>query len=74
LQAPYHTYKQEDASPLAPGETAELHFYLLPTSVLVRKGHRLRLGIAGHGRDTFTRIPSQGAPVISVAHNILHPS
>jgi putative CocE/NonD family hydrolase len=74
LQVPYHTYKQEDASPLAPVEMAELHFYLRPTSVLVRKGHRLRLGIAGHDRDTFTRIPSQGAPEISIARNNLHAS
>jgi putative CocE/NonD family hydrolase len=73
-QAPYHTYKQADASPLEPGEMAELHFYLHPTSVLVRKGHRLRLGIAGHDRDTFTRIPSQGFPVISLARNNLYPS
>jgi len=74
LPTPYHSFKQEDASLLVPGEMTELYFYLHPTSVLVRKGHRLRLGIAGNDRDTFTRIPSQGEPVISVTRNILHPS
>ena len=60
--------------PLVPGELAELSFGLLPTSVLIRKGHRIRVGIAGHDEGTFVRIPASGTPQITVARNGLHAS
>ncbi|HKR01444.1 MAG TPA: CocE/NonD family hydrolase [Pyrinomonadaceae bacterium] len=66
---PYHTFKKKDAMPLVPGETTELKFGLLPTSVLVRKGHRIRVAIAGHDKSVFARTPAEGTPVISVARN-----
>jgi putative CocE/NonD family hydrolase len=74
LQVPYHSFKEADAMPLVPGETAELTFGLHPTSVLIRKGHRIRIGIAGHDEGTFVRIPAEGTPVISVARNKLQAS
>ena len=74
LQVPYHTFKRADMMPLVPGELAELTFGLLPTSVLIRKGHCLRLAIAGHDEGTFVRIPAQGSPIIAVARNRLYPS
>ena len=69
LQVPYHSFKEADAQPLVPGEVAEITFGLLPTSVVIRKGHRLRLGIAGHDEGTFIRIPAAGTPVWTVARN-----
>jgi len=69
LQVPYHSFKREDAMPLVPGEIAEITFGLLPTSVLIKKGHRIRIGIAGHDKGTFVRIPADGIPIISVARN-----
>lgn len=74
LQVPYHSFKSADAMPLVPGEIAELTFGLHPTSVLIRKGHRIRLGIAGHDKGTFVRIPAEGSPAISVSRNKLHAS
>jgi putative CocE/NonD family hydrolase len=74
LQVPYHSYLESDALPLTPGEVAELHFGLLPTSVLVRRGHRLRLGIAGHDHGTFIRIPSQGTPNLTFLRGPDYPS
>ena len=56
--------------PLVPGQVAELKFGLQPISVLVKKGHRLRVAVAGHDKDTFIRIPAEGAPVIAVQRNI----
>ncbi|MBT9137107.1 MAG: putative serine esterase [Firmicutes bacterium] len=35
---PYRTFKRRDLAPLPPGETVELSFALLPTSVLLRRG------------------------------------
>ena len=56
--------------PLVTGQIAELKFGLQPISVLVKKGHRLRVAIAGHDKDTFIRIPAEGMPTIAVQRNI----
>jgi putative CocE/NonD family hydrolase len=74
LFVPYHTFKARDAMPLVPGEIAELHFGLYPTSVLIRRGHRIRIGIAGHDKGTFSRIPATGTPTITVARNRVYAS
>lgn len=74
LQVPYHTFKREDTLPLVPGEMAEITFGLHPTSVLIRRGHRIRIAIAGNDEGTFVRIPAKGTPVISVARNRRHAS
>jgi predicted acyl esterase len=69
LPVPYHTFLKKDAMPLVPGEIAELKFALQPISVLVKKGHRLRVAIAGHDEETFIRIPTEGTPTIAVQRN-----
>jgi putative CocE/NonD family hydrolase len=74
LQVPYHSFKEADAQPLVPGEMAEISFGLLPTSVRIRKGHRVRLSIAGHDAGTFVRIPGQGTPVLTIARNRIYAS
>ena len=66
---PHHSFLKKDALPLKPGEVAELRFNLQPISVLVKKGHRLRVAIAGHDKDTFMRIPTEGTPTISMQRN-----
>jgi putative CocE/NonD family hydrolase len=74
LQVPYHTFRREDAAPLVPDEPAELSFGLHPTSVLIRKGHRIRILIAGHDAGTFVRIPAEGTPTIAIARSRERPS
>ena len=74
ISVPYHSFKQADAAPLVPGEVTELTFGLLPTSVLIRQGHRIRIAIAGHDKDNFARIPATGTPTITIARNALHAS
>ena len=74
LLVPYHSFKRKDAMPLMPGEIAELKFGLLPTSVLIKKDHRIRIAIAGHDKDTFARIPPEGTPLITVIRNKSHAS
>lgn len=69
ILVPYHTFKKKDVLPLVPGVTAELKFGLQPTSVLIKKGHRLRIAIAGYDKNTFARIPAEGTPTITVARN-----
>jgi uncharacterized protein len=74
LFVPQHTYLRKDALPLVPGEIAQLEFGMLPTSVLVRQGHHLRISIAGHDKDSFARIPAQGDPTITVHRSRVYPS
>ena len=71
---PHHSYKEEDSSPLIPGEFNEIKFALHVTSVLIKKGHRLKVAIAGCDKDTFNRYPSEGRPVINLARNKQHAS
>jgi putative CocE/NonD family hydrolase len=71
---PLHSYRRADASPLVPGEVAELRFGLFPTSYLFRRGHRIRLALAGADRDHFARIPAEGSPRWQVFRDRSHPS
>ncbi|HYY56072.1 MAG TPA: CocE/NonD family hydrolase, partial [Pyrinomonadaceae bacterium] len=66
---PYHSFKRKESMPLVPGQVTELRFGLLPTSVLIRKGHRIRIAIAGHDKSVFARIPAEGTPVITLERN-----
>jgi hypothetical protein len=69
MLTPFHSFNRKDGLPLVPGQVAELKFGLLSTSTLVRKGHRIRVAIAGADKDTFARIPAEGTPQISVLRN-----
>ncbi len=66
---PYHSFKRKDAMPLVPGEIARLNFGLRPISALIKKGHRIRIAIAGADKDSFARIPKEGTPTITVERN-----
>jgi len=57
LTVPYHSFARADAEPLVPGEPAVLVFDLQPISHLFRRGHRIRLAIAGADRDQFATLP-----------------
>lgn len=72
---PHRSELRADAMPLVPGEVAELTFELWATSVLIRKGHRLRVAIAGADKDSFLRYPRNGeVPTINVERNRAYPS
>jgi len=71
---PYHSFKKTDSSPLVPGKISEVKFGFRPTSVVIRKGHRIKLAIAGADRDTFKRYPSEGKPTITIARNTYNAS
>ncbi len=72
---PHHSQLRADAMPLVPGEVAELNFELWATSVLIKKGHRLRIAIAGADKDTFARYPLEGGtPTITVERSARYPS
>ena len=51
---------RRDAQPLVPGEPAELKIGMWPISILVRKGHQIRIALAGADAGTFRRYPPVG--------------
>jgi len=60
---PAHSFLRKDAQPLIPGEAARIRFALYPTSVLLRKGHRIRVALAGADASVFQRYPKDGTPM-----------
>ena len=71
---PYRSFNRADAQPLVPGEVTEISLNLYATSVLIEKGHSIRIAIAGADADTFVRYPAAGDPVWSMQRNSVYPS
>jgi len=63
---PYHSFNESDAAPMPVNEVEEITFKLWPTSVLIKKGHSIRIAIAGTDKDTFDRVPAEGIPVYKI--------
>jgi len=71
---PYHSFKKVDASPMSPGKVEKVSFVLLPTSIVIPKGYSIRLAIAGHDKDTFSRYPKSGNPTYSIYRSTVRAS
>jgi predicted acyl esterase len=54
-----HSFYRADAMPVVPGEWFTISFKLHSVAALVKKGHRVRLAIAGADADTFRSLPGQ---------------
>ena len=63
---PAHSYLRGDAEPLVPGQPATVRFSFIVTSVVLRKGHSIRLALAGADSGLFQRYPSTGDPTWTV--------
>jgi putative CocE/NonD family hydrolase len=63
---PAHTFRRTDAEPLIPGRPVEVAFSLFPTSVVLRKGHSVRVAVAGADASMFRRYPAEGIPTLTV--------
>ncbi|MGX4676204.1 CocE/NonD family hydrolase [SAR92 clade bacterium H246] len=71
---PYHSLMKKDAMPMVPGEITEISFDLFPISVLLKKGQRIRLAIAGADCDVFAPIPGCEAPELTIQRTSVHAS
>jgi putative CocE/NonD family hydrolase len=71
---PYHSYKRKDGALMVPGEATTLNFSLFPTSVLLRKGHKIRIAIGCADASVFGRMPVQGEVEIRLLRNKLNHS
>ncbi len=57
---PYHSFLEKDAAPMPAGEPQRVALGLYATSALIRRGHRLRITIAGADATSFARVPPGG--------------
>ena len=71
---PYRTFKRKDAMALEPGVVAELVFDLIPTSYLFKKGHSIRIALAGADKDHFLIPINERPPMLQFYRNIIHSS
>lgn len=51
-----HSFRRSDALAIVPREKFEIAFKLYAVAALIKRGHRLRLAIAGADADTFRRL------------------
>jgi putative CocE/NonD family hydrolase len=63
---PAHSFLRKDADPMSRGEIAAIRFALLPTSLFLKKGHSIRIAIAGADAGLFQRYPATGTTVWTV--------
>lgn len=71
---PYHSFRESDASPMPVDQIQEISLKLWPTSILIKKGHSIRVAISGADKDTFDRVPEEGTPIISIYRNKMNVS
>jgi len=71
---PWHRAYAEDAAPLAPGEVARLRFGLLPTSYVVRAGHRIQVTVTGADHRESAPLPDAAGARIEVLTDPARPS
>jgi putative CocE/NonD family hydrolase len=57
---PAHSFLRSDAEPMTPGTATTVRFSMLPTSLVMQKGHKIRVAIAGADANLFQRIPANG--------------
>jgi predicted acyl esterase len=71
LGLPWHGFYQADVTPLVPGEPVELTFEILPISMVIKAGHRIRLVMHFADRTTPRLDP---APKVTIYRDATHRS
>lgn len=67
---PKHSFEKKDVNSLTPGQNTEIKIGMYATSVLIKKGHSIRIAIAGHDSANFNKVPSDNEDVtIEVQRN-----
>jgi len=70
----YHSFFEADAAPLVPGEVTGIDITLLPFSTVFRKGHSIRVAIAGHDMSMKDRCPKEDVPELCLERIAKYPS
>jgi putative CocE/NonD family hydrolase len=64
---PLHSYLRKDMALMTPGLIEDVTIAISPIAALIRKGHRLRIAIAGADGDNLERLPARGAETLTLA-------
>jgi putative CocE/NonD family hydrolase len=64
---PFHSYLRRDMAPMKPGTAEDITIAISPIAASIRKGHRLRIAIAGADANNLERIPTIGGETLTVA-------
>jgi predicted acyl esterase len=72
LKLPYHPSNTADVMPLTPNEPTEVKFDLLPTSMVFRKNHRIRLVLSFSAGAATPRMDPP--PKITIMRDAMHAS
>jgi hypothetical protein len=67
-------FNRQDLIPIEPGTMFAVTIELHALSVVIPKGYRLRVALAGADADTFARYPAQGDPIYTVYRSAAFPS
>ena len=70
----YHPLNRANAKPMVPAVAENIVVPLYNISVLLKKGNKIRIAIAGADKDTFQRIPDTGNPILTINRSKTHPS
>lgn len=65
---PYRSFAREDGAPLPINTATTITFGLQPTSVLIRKGHQIRVAIGGADKYTFAPISATHPPQYKILY------
>jgi putative CocE/NonD family hydrolase len=68
------SFLRRDTAFLEPGRPIEAGISLHNISVMIPKGDRLRIAVAGADADTFARYPQDGAPTFTIYRSSVLPS
>jgi putative CocE/NonD family hydrolase len=63
---PRHSYDRADMAPMKPGVAEDIVLGISPIAALIRKGHRLRIAIAGADATNLARVPAQGDTTLTL--------
>jgi putative CocE/NonD family hydrolase len=70
----YHSYYQSDTLSIVPGEVTKIKITLYPISAVFKKGHSIRVSIAGHDASMQSKYPQEGTPILNIEHNLFYKS
>jgi hypothetical protein len=73
-EGPNRSFARSEGQLLRPAEIVALQLPLLPLSVRLERGDRLRLALAGADADTFARVPGAGPAVLEILRGAATPS
>jgi putative CocE/NonD family hydrolase len=62
----FHSYLKADMAAMTPGVAEDITIAISPIAALIKRGHRIRVAIAGADKDNLERLPQRGDAMLSL--------